>query len=92
MSIWLGNIRLDTDVDMSAYAKDSDVIHKTGDEFIAGDKTFANTVTFLQIINGTATINTDICAELGLNFEDVKAAFAPYCTKVESIQTAESFE
>lgn len=42
--------------------------------------------------NGTATVNTDICDMLGLNFDDVAATFAPYCTKVESIQTAESFD
>lgn len=42
--------------------------------------------------NGTATVNTDICDILGVSFDDISAAFAPYCTKVESIQTAESFE
>ncbi|MBR4543213.1 MAG: ABC transporter substrate-binding protein [Lachnospiraceae bacterium] len=42
--------------------------------------------------NGTATINTDVCDALGLSFDDLKEEFAPYCTKVESITTAESFE
>lgn len=42
--------------------------------------------------NGTATVNTDICATLGLNYDDVVKTFEPYCTKVESIQTAESFD
>ena len=42
--------------------------------------------------NGTATINTDICDKLGLKFDDLSAAFSPFCTKVESIKTAESFE
>ena len=42
--------------------------------------------------NGTATINTDVCDMLGLSFDELKEAFAPYCTKVESITTAESFE
>jgi len=42
--------------------------------------------------NGTATVNTDICEVLGLDFNAVSEAFAPYCTKVESITTAESFE
>ena len=42
--------------------------------------------------NGTATVNTDICDTLGLSFDEISATFAPYCTKVESIQTAESFE
>jgi len=41
--------------------------------------------------NGTATVNTDICEVLGLDFNAVSEAFAPYCTKVESITTAESF-
>ena len=42
--------------------------------------------------NGTATINTDICSKLGLSFDDLESSFAPFCTKVEKIQTAESFE
>lgn len=41
--------------------------------------------------NGTATINTDICTALGLDYNDLAAKFAPYCTKIESITTAESF-
>jgi len=41
--------------------------------------------------NGTATVNTDICEALGLDFEAVSAALEPYCTQVVSIQTAESF-
>ena len=42
--------------------------------------------------NGTATVNTETCAALGLDFEAVSEAFAPYCTKVQSITTAESFD
>lgn len=42
--------------------------------------------------NGTATINTEICEQLGYNFDELKEAFAPFCTKVESITTAESFD
>lgn len=42
--------------------------------------------------NGTATVNTEICATLGLDFETVKTAFGPYASKVVEIQTAESFE
>ena len=41
--------------------------------------------------NGTATINTETCAAIGLDFEAVSEAFAPYCTKVQEIVTAESF-
>lgn len=46
----------------------------------------------LSFDNGTATVNTDICAELGFDFGSVSDAFAPFCTKVESIVTAESFD
>ena len=41
--------------------------------------------------NGTATVNTEICEKLGLDFDTVPEAFAPYCTRVEEITTAESF-
>ena len=41
--------------------------------------------------NGTATVNTEICEKLGLDFDNVSEAFAPYCTRVEEITTAESF-
>lgn len=41
--------------------------------------------------NGTATVNTEICEKLGLDFDTVFEAFAPYCTRVEEITTAESF-
>ena len=42
--------------------------------------------------NGTATVNTDTCALLGLDYETVKAAFEPYCLRVQEITTAENFE
>ena len=41
--------------------------------------------------NGTATVNTEICEKLGLDFDTVSEAFAPYCPRVEEITTAESF-
>lgn len=41
--------------------------------------------------NGTATVNTEICEKLGLDFDTVSEAFTPYCTRVEEITTAESF-
>ena len=41
--------------------------------------------------NGTATINTETCAALGLDFDAVSAAFAPFCTTIQGIETAESF-
>ncbi|MBQ7700307.1 MAG: ABC transporter substrate-binding protein [Clostridia bacterium] len=42
--------------------------------------------------NGTATVNTDICEKVGLSYDDVAATFGPFCTKVQPIKTAESFE
>lgn len=42
--------------------------------------------------NGTATVNTEVCTALGYDFETVSEAFAPYCTRVEEITTAESFD
>lgn len=41
--------------------------------------------------NGTATVNTEICEKLGLDFDTVSEAFALYCTRVEEITTAENF-
>ena len=41
--------------------------------------------------NGIATVNTEICEQLGFDLDTVKEAFAPYCTSVQEIQTAESF-
>jgi len=42
--------------------------------------------------NGIATLNTEICEAVGLSVEDVKAAIAPFCTKVDEITTAQNFE
>lgn len=42
--------------------------------------------------NGTATVNTETCEGLGLDFETIKTAFAPLCTQVNEIVTAESFD
>ena len=42
--------------------------------------------------NGCATINTETCEKLGYSFDDMEKAFAPFCTKVQSIVTAESFD
>ena len=41
--------------------------------------------------NGTATINTETCAALGFDFDAISEAFAPFCTSIQSIETAESF-
>ena len=42
--------------------------------------------------NGTATINTETCAALGLDFDAISETFAPFCTRVQGIETAENFE
>ena len=42
--------------------------------------------------NGTATVNTEACTALGLDYATLEAAFAPLCTKVQPITTAESFD
>ena len=42
--------------------------------------------------NGIATVNTDICEEVGLDIEEIKTVFEPYCTQVNEIETAEEFE
>ena len=41
--------------------------------------------------NGTAAINTETCAALGIDFDAVSKAFEPYCTKITTLTTAESF-
>ena len=42
--------------------------------------------------NGTATINTETCEALGLDFDALSEAFAPFCTRIQPIVTAESFD
>ncbi len=42
--------------------------------------------------NGTATVNTEICAALGYDYDEIASVFAPFCTKVQTIVTAESFD
>ena len=42
--------------------------------------------------NGTATVNTETCAAIGFDFAMIAEAFAPFCTKVNEITTAEAFD
>ncbi len=42
--------------------------------------------------NGTATVNTETCALLGLDADAVSQAMAPFCTRIQFIVTAESFD
>ncbi|MBR1691069.1 MAG: ABC transporter substrate-binding protein [Oscillibacter sp.] len=60
----------------------ADVLLNGADPAVTPVKTFDN---------GTATVNTEICEALGLDFAAIEAAFSPLCTKVATITTAESF-
>lgn len=42
--------------------------------------------------NGCATINTETCEKLDFNYDEICKAFEPFCTKIQSIVTAESFD
>ena len=42
--------------------------------------------------NGIATVNTEICEQLGTSYEEVSSIIAPYCSRVQPIKTAESFD
>jgi len=55
------------------------------------DKADISKLAVMTFDNGTATVNTETCATLGFDYETVKTTFAPLCTKVQSIKTAESF-
>ena len=41
--------------------------------------------------NGIATVNTETCAAIGLDFDELCKTFAPFCTAVQGIETAENF-
>ena len=41
--------------------------------------------------NGIATVNTEVCERLGLDYEALVEAYAAYCSAVQPITTAESF-
>ena len=42
--------------------------------------------------NGKASINTEVLGLLGLNMDEVKTAFAPFCTSIEELETKDSFD
>ncbi len=42
--------------------------------------------------NGIATVNTETAEAIGIDYEAAAAAFAPFCTVVQPITTAENFE
>ncbi len=49
------------------------------------------TTAVMTFDNGTATVNTETCAALGFDYDEIEALFAPLCTKVQPITTAEDF-
>jgi putative ABC transport system substrate-binding protein len=59
-------------------------------ELLCDGKTPAE-LPFRTFDNGIATVNTETCEALGLDFVTIKAAFEPLCTSVQEITTAESF-
>ena len=59
-------------------------------ELLCDGKTPAD-LPFQTFDNGIATINTETCEALGLDLDAVKKAFAPYCTEVVEVATAENF-
>ena len=52
----------------------------------------ASTYPIVTFDNGTATINTETCAAIGFDLATIEETFAPLCTQVIEIQTAEEFE
>ena len=52
------------------------------------DPAFTPVMTF---DNGTATVNTETAAALGLDMDAIQEAFEPFCTSIQTITTAEAF-
>ncbi len=50
------------------------------------------TTKVLTFDNGTATVNTETCELIGFDYATIEKAFQPYCIKVQTITTAESFD
>ena len=50
-----------------------------------------STMEYMTFENGIATVNTDICDAVGLDYDTVAGLIEPYCTEVQSIVTADSF-
>ena len=50
------------------------------------------TTPIMKFDNGTATINIETAEKIGFDYDKLAEAFAPYCTFVQSITTAESFD
>ncbi len=50
------------------------------------------TTPVMKFDNGTATINTETAEKIGFDYDTLAELFAPYCTQVQPIVTAESFD
>lgn len=50
------------------------------------------TTAVLTFDNGKASINTDTCEALGLDFDEISEKIAPLCTSVEALTTGTSFD
>ena len=50
------------------------------------------TTPIMKFDNGTATINIETAEKVGFDYDKLADLFAPYCTQVQSITTAESFD
>ena len=50
------------------------------------------TTAVMMFDNGTATINTETCEALGLDYDEIYEIISPLCTAVEETVTAEEFE
>ena len=49
------------------------------------------TLPVMTFDNGKATVNLQVCEEMGVAYDDIATLFAPFCTAVESIETGDSF-
>ncbi|MCQ2414323.1 MAG: ABC transporter substrate-binding protein [Clostridia bacterium] len=56
------------------------------------DRKAPKDIAVMTFDNGTATLNTETVAALGLNLDNVKTAITPYCTSIKTVVTAESFD
>ena len=50
------------------------------------------TTPVMMFDNGTATINTDVCEIIGLDYDELYETILPLCTAVEEITTSEEFD
>ena len=56
------------------------------------DKKDISSLPVVRFDNGTATINTEICEKLGIDFDTYKETIKDYCQEIKEIQTSEEFD